>query len=70
MLYEVITGMGFSIGHSTKGTPKYYHTGGGVGASSILLIYPEEELVIVVLTNLTGVNMVDFGNKLESFFID
>jgi len=63
-------GMGFSIGHSTKGTPKYYHTGGGVGASSILLIYPEEELVIVVLTNLTGVNMVDFGNKLESFFID
>ncbi|MFH4965139.1 serine hydrolase domain-containing protein [Gaetbulibacter sp. M235] len=63
-------GIGFSVGHSQKGTPKYYHTGGGVGASTILLIYPEEELVITVLTNLTGVNMVEFGNQLESFFID
>ncbi|PIV94934.1 MAG: hypothetical protein COZ17_06755 [Flavobacteriaceae bacterium CG_4_10_14_3_um_filter_33_47] len=63
-------GIGFSVGHSQKGTPKYYHTGGGVGASSILLIYPKEELVIAVLTNLTGVNMIDFGNQLESAFID
>lgn len=63
-------GIGFSVGHSQKGTPKYYHTGGGVGASSILLIYPEEELVITVLSNLTGVNMIDFGNQLESAFID
>jgi len=63
-------GIGFSVGHSQKGTPKYYHTGGGVGASTILLIYPDEELVITVLTNLTGVNMVEFGNQLESFFID
>jgi serine beta-lactamase-like protein LACTB, mitochondrial len=63
-------GIGFSIGNSQKGTPKYYHTGGGVGASTILLIYPEEELVITVLTNLTGVNMIEFGNQLETFFID
>lgn len=63
-------GIGFSIGHSKNGTPKYYHTGGGVGASSILLVYPKEELVIAVLTNLTGVSMKDFGDELEAIFID
>ena len=63
-------GIGFSVGHSKKGTPKYFHTGGGVGASTILLIYPEEEVIITVLTNLTSINMIEFGNQLESFFID
>ena len=63
-------GIGFSVETSKKGTPKYYHTGGGVGASTILMVYPEEELVITVLTNLTGVSMQDFGNELESVFIN
>ncbi len=68
--YRTGYGIGFSIEKSKNGSPKYYHTGGGVGASTILLIYPEEELVITVLTNLTGVKMIDFGNQLESLFID
>ena len=63
-------GIGFSIEKTKNGTPKIYHTGGGVGASTILLIYPEEELVISVLTNLTGVSMADFGRELEAFFIN
>lgn len=63
-------GIGFSTVSSIKGTPKYYHTGGGVGASTILMVYPEEELVITVLTNLTGVTMQEFGNALESIFIN
>lgn len=63
-------GIGFSSETSKNGTPKYYHTGGGVGASSILLIYPKEEIVITVLTNLTGVSMTDFGNELEKVFLD
>ncbi len=63
-------GIGFSVGKSKKDTPKYYHTGGGVGASTLLLIYPNEELVITILTNLTGVNLIEFGNQLEAFFID
>lgn len=62
-------GMGFSIGTSINQTPKIYHTGGGVGASSILLIYPEEQMVIAVLTNKTGIKMEDFGNELEAFFV-
>lgn len=63
-------GIGFSIDITKNGTPKYYHTGGGVGASTILSVYPEEELVITVLTNLTGVTMQDFGKELESVFIN
>lgn len=63
-------GIGFAVEHTKKGTPKYYHPGGGVGASTLLAIYPEEELVIAVLTNLTGVSMQDFGNELESVFLD
>lgn len=62
-------GMGFSIGISINQTPKYYHTGGGVGASSILLIYPKEQIVIAVLTNKTGIKMEDFGYELETFFV-
>jgi CubicO group peptidase (beta-lactamase class C family) len=63
-------GIGFSVETSEKGTRKIYHTGGGVGASTILIVYPEEELVISVLTNLTGVSMRNFGNQLESVFIN
>jgi len=63
-------GIGFSVESTKNGTPKIYHTGGGVGASTVLLIYPKEELVIAVLTNLTGVLMQEFGNQLESVFIN
>jgi CubicO group peptidase (beta-lactamase class C family) len=63
-------GIGFSTQKTKKGTPKYFHTGGGVGASSILLIYPEEDVVITVLTNLTGVKMDGFGQQLEAVFVD
>ena len=63
-------GIGFSVETSKNDTPKYYHTGGGVGASTILIVYPKEDLVIAVLTNLTGVSMQGFGNELESVFIN
>lgn len=63
-------GIGFSVETSKNGTPKYYHTGGGVGASTILIAYPEEEVVITVLTNTTGISMPEFGKELENIFID
>ena len=68
--YKTGYGIGFSVETSKNGTPKYYHTGGGIGASTILLIYPQEELVITVLTNLTGVSMKEFANQLEAYFMD
>ncbi|WP_298551165.1 serine hydrolase domain-containing protein [uncultured Algibacter sp.] len=63
-------GIGFSVECTKNNTHKYYHTGGGVGASTILLIYPKESIVISVLTNRSGVNMEVFGNILESIFIN
>ncbi|MEP3837020.1 MAG: serine hydrolase domain-containing protein [Algibacter sp.] len=62
-------GIGFSSDYTTNNTPKYYHTGGGVGASTVLLIYPKEQIVISVLTNKSGVKMDDFAKKLEDIFI-
>ncbi|WP_298338473.1 serine hydrolase domain-containing protein [uncultured Algibacter sp.] len=63
-------GIGFSVEHTKNNTHKYYHTGGGVGASTLLLVYPKEELIISVLTNKTGVSMEDFGKALEAIFVD
>lgn len=62
-------GIGFSVECTKNNTSKYYHTGGGVGASTVLLIYPKEELVIAVLTNRSGVDMKPFSEQLESIFI-
>jgi serine beta-lactamase-like protein LACTB, mitochondrial len=68
--YKTGYGLGMSISKSINETPKFYHTGGGVGASTILIVYPKEEIVITVLTNLTGVAMKDFGDELEAIFLD
>ena len=63
-------GIGFSVEQTKNKTPKYYHTGGGVGASSILLIYPEEDLIICVLTNQSNASVQTFAEQLEVVFID
>lgn len=63
-------GIGFSVECTKNNTHKYYHTGGGVGASTILLMYPKESIVISVLTNRSGVDMEVFGKQLEDVFID
>jgi CubicO group peptidase (beta-lactamase class C family) len=63
-------GIGFSVETTNNGTPKYYHTGGGVGASTILLVYPKEEVVISILTNKTSVEVKDLANELEGVFLN
>lgn len=63
-------GIGFSIANTKNKTAKYYHTGGGIGASTVLLIYPKEGIVISVLTNKTGINMDAFSQKLEEVFLN
>ncbi|GAA4292305.1 serine hydrolase domain-containing protein [Aestuariibaculum suncheonense] len=67
--YKTGYGIGLSIRTSVNNTPKYYHTGGGMGSSSILCVFPKEGIVICVLTNLSGVSMVNFGNTLEDIFL-
>ena len=63
-------GLGFGIGKTKNSTPKYSHSGGGVGASTLLLIYPKEKVVISILTNLSQVPIFDLGDQLESIFVN
>ena len=63
-------GIGFSVEYTKNNTHKYFHSGGGVGASTTLLIYPKESVVISVLTNKSGVEMDEFGKQLEAIFVE
>ena len=62
-------GIGISIRKTKNNTTKLSHSGGGIGASSMLLIYPDEEIVISILTNLSGVKMRNYIKGLENIFI-
>lgn len=63
-------GIGFSCSETKNKTPKYSHSGGGVGATTLLLIYPKEKIVISILTNLSNIPIHDIGNQLETIFIE
>lgn len=63
-------GVGFSIRESSKGTPKYRHTGGGIGATTVIEMFPEEQLVIVMLINLSQAPGRELIENLETLFID
>ncbi|MBU3821180.1 beta-lactamase family protein [Flavobacteriaceae bacterium XHP0103] len=63
-------GIGLSIEKTKNNTPKYYHTGGGVGASTILMVFPEEDIVITILINKSAVDAKILGETLETIFID
>ena len=63
-------GIGFRTDISRNDTPRYSHSGGGIGATALLLMYPKEEIVIVILTNLSGLKIRDFGDKLEAVLLN
>ena len=63
-------GIGFGVGTSIRNTPRFSHSGGGAGATTLLLIYPEEKVVIAIVTNLSQVPIGGFGKKLETLFLD
>ncbi|WP_136481809.1 serine hydrolase domain-containing protein [Cognatitamlana onchidii] len=63
-------GIGFSVEYTKSKKLKYYHTGGGVGASTALIIYPEDALVICILTNKSNVKIASFIEGLEAIFFN
>ena len=67
---ETNYGIGFVTDTSLRNSPRYSHSGGGIGATTLLLMYPKEDIVIIILTNLSGVNIKDFGNDLEAVFLN
>ena len=63
-------GIGIVVSKTKNNHLKYSHSGGGVGASTHLLAYPKQEIVICFLTNLSGVKMKNYINKLEQILIE
>jgi serine beta-lactamase-like protein LACTB, mitochondrial len=47
-------GLGWRVGADNKGRSVMYQPGGGPGISSALILYRKENLVIAILSNLTG----------------
>ena len=62
-------GIGIGVVKLKNNTVRYAHSGGGMGATAFLLIYPEKEIVISILTNLSGVNIRKLVGELEGVFI-
>lgn len=63
-------GIGFGVVKTKNGTPRYSHSGGGIGSTTFLMIYPEENIVISIVTNLSQVPIRELVAKLEDMFID
>lgn len=63
-------GIGIGVANVKNNTLRYSHSGGGVGATTYLLMYPEKDLVISILTNLSGVNIQKLVGELEAIFIE
>ena len=62
-------GIGIGVVKLKNNVVRYAHSGGGMGATAFLLIYPEKEIVISILTNLSGVNIRKLVGELEGVFI-
>ena len=63
-------GIGFGVDKTKKNTPKYSHSGGGMGATTFLLIFPVENIVIAIITNLSQIPIRNLTSDLENIFID
>lgn len=63
-------GIGFGVITTKNNTPRYSHSGGGIGATTFLMMYPEEEIVIAIVTNLSSVPIRNLVGQLETVFIN
>mgnify|MGYP005995260927 FL=1 len=63
-------GIGVGVRNVKNNTLRYSHSGGGMGATAFIMMYPEKELVVSILTNLSGVNIRKIVGELEDVFIE
>ncbi|MFK2819747.1 serine hydrolase domain-containing protein [Flavobacteriaceae sp. LMIT009] len=63
-------GIGFGVVKTKNNTRRYSHSGGGIGATTFLLMYPEEDIVIAIVTNLSGVPIRELVGQIEDVFIN
>jgi len=63
-------GIGIGVRKVKNSTLRYSHSGGGMGATTFIMMYPEKDMVISILTNLSGVNIRKIVSELEDVFIE
>ena len=63
-------GIGVGVRNVKNNTLRFSHSGGGMGATAFIMMYPEKDLVISILTNLSGVNIRKLVGELEDVFIE
>lgn len=63
-------GIGVGVRNVKNNTLRFSHSGGGMGATAFIMMYPEKDLVISILTNLSGVNIRKLVGELEAIFIE
>jgi CubicO group peptidase (beta-lactamase class C family) len=63
-------GIGVGVRNVKNNTLRYSHSGGGMGATAFIMMYPEKDMVISILTNLSGVNIRKLVGELEEVFIE
>ena len=61
---ETKYGLGWRTDVDKEGYPWIGHTGGAVGGTSKFMIYPGEEIIVVVLTNLSGARLGDIPEQI------
>ena len=63
-------GIGVGVRNVKNNTLRYSHSGGGMGATAFIMMYPEKNMVVSILTNLSGVNIRKLVGELEAIFIE
>ena len=63
-------GIGFSVGVDQEGRRFVGHGGGSVGGSTQFLMYPDEDLVLAIISNLSGVRYDDVHRRIAELFLE
>jgi len=61
-------GFGWRLG-KYRGVYRRYHTGKSIGFRSVIVDFPDIELSIVILSNSSNTNTLEFANKIADYFI-
>ena len=63
-------GLGWVTNTDKKGLHWIGHSGGAVGGTSKMVIYPKAEIIVIVLTNLSGAGLGNFPHELAWMLMD
>ena len=63
-------GLGWVTNTDKQGHHWIGHSGGAVGGTSKMVIYPEDEIIVVVLTNISGARFGEFPHELAWMLMD